>query len=72
MLTHQRVATDTFTCTEGSSVPPFFNHFSLSQNRKKRESHEKETKRIHASAADLLHTVLEKKILIGANADEAK
>ena len=33
-------------------APPFFNHFSLSLNRKKtcdNESHEKETKHIHAS-----------------------
>ena len=37
---------------------PFFNNFSLSLNIKKmcsNESHEKETKPIHASAADLLH-----------------
>ena len=41
-----------------SFAPPFFNHFSLSLNRKKacgNESHEKETKDIHDSAADLLH-----------------
>ena len=39
-------------------VPPFFNHFSLSVNREKtcgNESHEKKTKHIYASAADLLH-----------------
>ena len=38
-------------------VPPFFNHFSLSLNRKRsgNESHEKEIKHIDASAADLLH-----------------
>ena len=39
-------------------IPPFFNHFSLSLNIKKacgNDSHEKETKHIHASAADLLH-----------------
>ena len=38
-------------------APPFFNHFSLSLNREKRvvRSYEKETKPIHASAADLLH-----------------
>ena len=39
-------------------APPYFNYFSLSLNRKKmcdNESHEKETKHIHASAADLLH-----------------
>ena len=37
-------------------APPFFNHFSLSLNKKKHgnESHEKETKHIHASAGDLL------------------
>ena len=37
-------------------APPFFNHFSLNLNRKKtcdNESHEKETKHIYASAADL-------------------
>ena len=37
---------------------PFFNHFSLSLNRIKtsgNESHEKETKHIHASAANLSH-----------------
>ena len=36
---------------------PFFNHFSLSLDRKKHgnENHEKETKHIHASAANLLH-----------------
>ena len=36
---------------------PFFNHFSLSMNRKTRgnESHEKETKHFHASATNLLH-----------------
>ena len=41
-----------------SFAPPFFNHFSLSLNRKKtcgNESYEKETKHIHLSAADLLH-----------------
>ena len=39
-----------------SYVPPFFNHFSLSLNRKSygNESHEKETTHIYASAADLL------------------
>ena len=39
-------------------VPPFLNHFSLNLNRKKtcpNESQGKETKHIHASAADLLH-----------------
>ena len=39
-------------------APQFFNHFSLSLNRKKtccNESHEKETKHIHASADNLLH-----------------
>ena len=41
---------------------PFFNNFSLSLNRKKtcgKESHENETKHIHASAADLLHFRIE-------------
>ena len=32
----------------------------------------KETKHIHASAADLLHRLLEQQISIGANADIAK
>ena len=42
-------------------VPPFFNHFNLSLNQKKKkktcgnESHENETKLIYNSAADLLH-----------------
>ena len=39
--------------------PPSINHFSLSLNSKKtcgKEIHEKETKPIHPSAADLLHT----------------
>ena len=36
---------------------PFISHFNLSLNRKKHcnQCHEKETKHIHASAADLLH-----------------
>ena len=41
-----------------SFPPSFFNRSSLSLNRKKtcgNENHEKETKHIHASAADLLH-----------------
>ena len=48
-----------------SFVPTFFNHFSWSLNKKKtcgnesrgcgNESREKETRRNHASAADLLH-----------------
>ena len=51
-----------------SFVPPFFNHFSFSLNRKKKvvmitmrnktcgyKSHEKETKYIHTLAANLLH-----------------
>ena len=45
-----------------SFAPPFFNHFSLSLNRKKmcgEESHEKQTKHIHASAADLIHISIE-------------
>ena len=33
---------------------------------------QEETKHIHASAADLLHTVLEQEISIGTNADIAK
>ena len=43
--------------TMKSFSPPFFSHFSLSLNRKKpgNEGHEKETKHIYASAADLLH-----------------
>ena len=43
--------------TMKSFSPPFFSHFSLSLNRKKpgNEGHEKETKHIHASAANLLH-----------------
>ena len=43
--------------TMKSFAPPFFNHFSLSLNKKQRVvmSHEKETKAIHASAADFLH-----------------
>ena len=39
-------------------APPFFSHFSLSLNRKRtccNENHEKDTKHIHVSAADLLH-----------------
>ena len=39
-------------------IPPFFNPFNLSLNRKKTrgiESHEEETKHIHASVARLLH-----------------
>ena len=38
-------------------APPFFNHFSLSLKRKTcgNESHEKETKHIYVSAADLLN-----------------
>ena len=38
-------------------APPFFSHFSLSLNREKRgnERHEKETKQIHTSTADLLY-----------------
>ena len=41
--------------TMKSFTLPFFNHFSLSLNRKTcgNESHEKETKHIRASAADL-------------------
>ena len=42
-----------------SFAAPFSNHFSLSLNGKKRESHERKTKHIHASAADSLHTGLE-------------
>ena len=38
-----------------SFSPPFLKHFSLSLNRKKHGSHQKETKHIHASAANLLH-----------------
>ena len=41
--------------TMKSFAPRLFNRFNLDLNRKKRESHEKETKHIHASAADLLH-----------------
>ena len=33
---------------------------------------QKETKHIHVSAGDLLHTVLEQEVSIGANADIAK
>ena len=51
---------------------PFFNHFSLSLNRIKtsgNESHEKETKHIHASAADLSHIKIGN---LGANAGITK
>ena len=44
------------------STPPFFNHFSLSLDRKKtcgNECHQKETKYSHASAVDLLHIRIE-------------
>ena len=46
------------TCAMKSFAALFFNHFSLSLNRKEtggNENHGKETKHIHASAADLLH-----------------
>ena len=49
---------NTSDATIKSFAPLFFNHFSLSLNKKKacgNETHEKETKHIHASAADLLH-----------------
>ena len=37
--------------------PEFFNHFSLSLNKKTcgNDSHEKETKHIHVAPSDLLH-----------------
>ena len=35
-------------------APLLFNHFNLDLSRKKCESHEKETKHIYASAANLL------------------
>ena len=45
------------TCDNEVFASPFFNHFSLSWVEKTcgNDSHEKETKPIHASAADLLH-----------------
>ena len=46
-------------------APRFFNHFSLTLNRKKtygNESYEKEIKHIYASATDLLHTTIPDKI----------
>ena len=47
--------------TMKSFAPPFFNHFSLSLKKRNcgNMSHQKETKPIHASAANLLHIRIE-------------
>ena len=55
-------------------APPFFNHFSLSLNRKKHVVMRalRKTKHIHASALDLLHNRIGNLDLIGANVGIAK
>ena len=59
--------------TMKSFAPPFFNHFSLSINKKKacsNENYDKETK--HFTLKLSIYYILEQEILTGANADIAK